>query len=211
MKIYIFIILFVIKLQVFSQDFKLKNGDLIFQESCSGQVGDAIKGVTTSICENKFTHVGIVYMDSKDSIYILEATTPKVALTPLKEYLYPQDEECYPKSVVGRLKDEYLHLIPNALEYGITLLGKEYDYGYILNNDKYYCSELVYEILKYANSNQDVFPLNVMTFKSSDTGQIMNSWIEYFENRGLNIPEGELGINPGAMSRSDIIDIIHYY
>lgn len=213
MKIYILIILFITPLSfVFSQNFEPKNGDLIFQESCSGGVGDAIKGVTTSIDENKFTHVGIVYVDPKDSsIYVLEATTPKVSLTPLREYLYPESEECFPKSVVGRLKPEYLHLIPEALNYGITLIGKEYDYGYVLNNDKYYCSELVYEILKYANAGDEVFPLNVMTFESANTGEIMTGWAEYFDSRDLPVPEGEPGINPGAMSRSDVIDIIHYY
>lgn len=213
MKIYIFIILFIISLSsIFSQNFEPKNGDLIFQESCSGSIGDAIKGVTTSVDENKFTHVGIVYVDPEDGrIYVLEATTPRVSLTPLQEYLYPEREACFPKSVVGRLKAEFRHLIPKALNYGITLIGKEYDYGYVLNNDKYYCSELVYEILKYANDDNEVFPLNIMTFESVNTGEILPDWAEYFESRELPVPEGELGINPGAMSRSNVIDIIHYY
>lgn len=195
-----------------AQNFQLKNGDLIFQEACPTDTENPIKEVTNSIDDYHFTHVGIVYIDNKDSIFVLEATTPKVSLTPLAAYLYPEKAKgCYPKSVVGRLKQQYQHLIPRSLDIGFTLVGKEYDYGYILGNDQYYCSELVYEILKQANEGKDVFPLNVMTFKSSETGQTTQGWIEHFNKHDLPIPEGESGINPGAMSRCDVIDIIHYY
>ena len=192
-------------------DFKLQNGDLIFQESCSDGVGNAIKEVTSSIDEYRFTHVGIVYIDEKDRVFVIEATHPKVAMTPLHDYLFPKDKPCYPISVVGRLKEEYHHLIPAALEDGLKLVGKEYDYGYILDNDKYYCSELIYDILLKANNGVAVFPLNVMTFKSAETDDFSERWIKYFEKLGMDIPEGELGINPGAMSRSDVIDIIYSY
>ena len=192
-------------------DFKLQTGDLIFQESCTGSMGSAIKEVTTSVEEYQFTHVGIVYIDENDSIFVIEATQPKVAKTPLLEYLYPEDEkDCPPVSVVGRLKPEYQYCVPKAIEEGLSLIGKEYDNGFVLGDDKYYCSELIYEILLKANG-KPVFPLNVMTFKSPETDQISPGWVEHFKKYNLLIPEGELGINPGAMSRSDVIEIIHRY
>ncbi len=192
-------------------DFKLQTGDLIFQESCTGSMGSAIKEVTTSVEEYQFTHVGIVYIDENDSIFVIEATQPRVAKTPLLEYLYPEDEkDCPPVSVVGRLKPEYQHCVPKAIEEGLSLTGKEYDNGFVLGDDKYYCSELIYEILLKANG-KPVFPLNVMTFKSPETDQISPGWVEHFKKYNLPIPEGELGINPGAMSRSDVIEIIHRY
>jgi len=195
-----------------TEDFKPRNGDLIFQEDCRGNTDNTIKEVTTSIGDFQFTHVGMVYIDDKDSIYVIEATRPKVAVTSIDEYLYPKDKQgCYPKSVVGRLKEEYRHCIPPAIEEGLALVGKDYDDGFILGNDKYYCSELIYDILLIANVNKPVFPLNVMTFKSPETGEITEGWKEYFKKYDLPIPEGEEGINPGAMSRSDVIEIIHYY
>lgn len=194
------------------KEFKFQNGDLIFQEACSGDSDNTIKAVTASIGNYQFTHVGIVYIDDKDSVYVLEATRPTVTLTPIDDFLYPDNQyECYPKSVVGRLKQEYIHLIPEALTIGLGLIGKEYDDGFILGNDKYYCSELVYDILMKANNNNPVFPLNRMTFKSEDKGEFTEGWIQYFEKYKLPIPEGELGINPGAMSRSDVIDIVHCF
>lgn len=211
MKHYIIFILVLVSFNMFAQDFKLENGDLIFQEACPGNLENSIKEVTRSIDNHQFTHVGIVYIDNNDSIYVLEATRPQVVLSALPEYLYPKGRTCHPKSVVGRLKPEYKHLIPDALEIGFTLIGKDYDYGFVLDNDKYYCSELVYEILRQANSWKDVFPLNIMTFKSNTTGETTQGWIDYFDHLGLSIPEGEPGINPGAMSQSDVIDIIHIF
>lgn len=195
-----------------SDDFKLQTGDLIFQEACKGDSDNTIKKVTASIGDYQFTHVGIVYIDERDSIYVLEATRPKVSLTPLRVYLYPQKANgCYPKSVVGRLKAEYQHCIPQAMEEGMALIGKDYDDGFILDNDKYYCSELIYDVLLKANCGTPIFPLNTMTFISPDTGEITEGWVGYFKKYDLPIPEGELGINPGAMSRSDVIDIIYHY
>ncbi len=192
-------------------DFKLQTGDLIFQESCTGSMGSAIKEVTTSVEEYQFTHVGIVYIDENDSIFVIEATQPRVAKTPLLEYLYPEDEkDCPPVSVVGRLKPECQHCVPKAIEEGLSLIGKEYDNGFVLGDDKYYCSELIYEILLKA-SGKPVFPLNVMTFKSPETDQISPGWVEHFKKYNLPVPEGDPGINPGAMSRSEVIEIIHRY
>ncbi|WP_029904434.1 YiiX/YebB-like N1pC/P60 family cysteine hydrolase [Prevotella sp. 10(H)] len=210
-KILLLIILLLSGMILYAQDFKLQNGDLIFQEDCAGNTDNTIKAVTASIGDYRFTHVGIVYIDNKDSVYVLEATRPKVALTPLNEYLYPNDKDIYPISVVGRLKEQYRSCIPDALKEGLLLLGKDYDDGFILGNDKYYCSELIYEILLKANGGVPVFPLNVMTFKSPDTGEVTEGWKAYFRRYDLPVPEDEPGINPGAMSRSDVIDIVHYY
>lgn len=210
--LFLFIIfLFTIGLQ--AQDFKLQTGDLIFQEDCAGSTDNTIKAVTASIGDYQFTHVGIVYIDDKDSIYVIEATRPKVTVTPLAEYLYPMKErsDCFPVSVVGRLKHECQYCIPLAIEEGLKLVGKDYDDGFIMGNDKYYCSELIYDIFLKANEGIPIFALNIMTFKSSVTGDITDGWKSYFEKYDLPIPEGQPGINPGAMSRSDVIDIIHYY
>lgn len=209
MKQFVLFLLFGVSLDVVSQEVVLMNGDLIFQEACSDGQVNPIKEVTSSIDQYKFTHVGMVYVDVENTmIYVLEATIPRVVLTPLDEYLYPMGKSCHPISVVGRLKDPYQSVIPEALSEGMKLLGKEYDYGYVLNNDMYYCSELIYDILKRANGGEDVFPLNVMTFKSAETDQFTDGWIQYFEKQNIPIPEGEMGINPGAMSVSDVIDIL---
>lgn len=137
--------------------FRLENGDLIFQESCEGNMGNAIKDVTSGIDGYNFTHVGMVWIDEvSDSIYVIEATHPKVRITPLDEYLKPKDKDCAPRSVVGRLNSYYQSLIPQAIEEAKKLVGKDYDDAFDLQNDKYYCSELVYDAFMKANCAQTI-------------------------------------------------------
>lgn len=193
--------------------FTLQNGDIIFQEACSGNMNEAIKAVTTAIDGYNFTHVGMVWIDSLQQVYVVEATHPRVCVTPIAEFLVPPGKaDCPPVSVVGRLKTAYQPLIPQALNEAKQHVGKLYDDDFDLKNDTYYCSELVYLALFKANHNQPVFPLNVMTFKSAQTGEYAPYWVRHFQKQGVPIPEGELGINPGAMSKAaDIIDIVYAY
>ena len=186
----------------------LRNGDLRFQESCRGTMNDAIKGVTTSISGYQFTHVGIVWIHQKDT-FVIEATRPRVAITPLKEFLLPEAEKaCPPVSVLARMKPRFQSLIPQAIEEARRLVGKDYDSAFILNNDMYYCSELIYEIFLKANQNVPVFTLNAMTFKAPGSKDFTPEWVEHYKKLGQPIPEGEPGINPGAMSKADVIEIL---
>jgi len=186
---------------------RLETGDLIFQESCQGEVGNAIKGVTNSMEGYNFTHVGIVYTNGKDTL-VIEATPPEVKITPIEEYLKPVKEDCAPKSVAARLKPQYRHLISKAIEEALYLIGKKYDYTFTLNDDTYYCSELIYEIFLKANNDWPLFELNVMTFKDKETGDFLEEWVNYYQKLNKEIPEGEMGINPGAISKSGILEII---
>ncbi len=206
-----------------------QSGDLIFQQSARSEVESAIQGVTSSIGGYDFTHVGIVCIDPAGEVFVLEATPPEVTLTPIEEFLHPcrereelgercewgepaehgaGDKAADPVSVAARLKPEFRHLIPKALAEGMLLIGKKYDHAYDIDDDSYYCSELIYEIFRRAADGGEVFRLNAMTFESPETGTTADGWIKYFDRLGIPIPEGEPGINPGAMSLSEAIDII---
>ncbi len=50
-----------------------------------------------------------------------------------------------------------------------------------------------------------------MTFNDPDTQEPFPIWVEYYKKLGEPIPEGEPGLNPGGISRSIYIDIVHYY
>lgn len=191
------------------ENFILHEGDLLFQDLDSSPLCEAIEQVTFGIDSLNFSHIGIItIIDQKH--YVLEAFSNGVDTVSLDIFLNRSlNAENNPKVVVGRLKNEYKTLIPQAINFGIKLIGKNYDEEFIIDNDKFYCSELIYEIFYFANSNQDFFYLNPMTYKVK--GTTLPIWEEYFENLNTTIPEGELGINPGAISLSEKISIIYSY
>lgn len=217
---------------------RLRDGDLIFQEACHGTTEAAIKGVTRSAGGYAFTHVGMVCIREGKAYVLeanvprVSLTPLEAFLMPggvsfeagadgmdaaeagtadtVAADMFGADTDtavCPPVSVLARLKPPCRKLIPKALALGMACIGKSYDYGYVLGDSSYYCSELIYQILKDANQGQEVFPLNRMTFKDS-TGRTLPGWEAYFERHSMPVPEGEAGINPGAMSRSDVIRLL---
>ena len=76
-----------------------------------------------------------------------------------------------------------------------------------MNNNKYYCSELIYEAFR----NDSIFMLQNMTFLNPGTQDTLEAWKNYYSKIGVEIPQNKLGINPGIMSLSEKIDIIHIY
>ncbi len=212
------IILFVVGLFVFGcglvrlggkvNSLELQQGDLLFQDLDRGPLCDAIERVTTGYRGMDFSHVGIVARDDNGDLFVIEAVRAGVKITPLKDFLNKStDSQNNPKVAVGRLKQPYRHLIPPALKQARALVGKPYDKAFVIGNDSYYCSELIYEIFLRANENKPLFTLQPMTFKDPDTGVILDTWQDYFSELGVDVPQGSPGINPGAISRSPILTI----
>jgi len=192
--------------------FMLREGDLLFQDLDCGSLCDAIEKVTTGFQGAKFSHVGIAVKDDADDFAVIEALPQGVAVTPLQNFLNRSfDKKGQPKVVVGRLKPSLRHLIPLALKEALALKAKPYDKTFVIGNKSYYCSELIYEMFLKANENNPVFTLHPMTFKNPDTGEIFSVWQEYFAQLGMAVPQGRPGINPGGISRSSALTIIHVY
>lgn len=195
-----------------NRSFALQPGDLLFQDVDCGTLCDAIEKVTTGFQGANFSHVGIVAKNDSGNFVVIEAVSSGVEATPLRTFLDRSfDAKHRPKVVVGRLKMPYRHLIRSALKEALTLKGKAYDKVFAIDNEAYYCSELIYEIFLRANGNNPVFSLQPMTFKDPDTGEILAAWEDYFSKLGVSIPEGKPGVNPGGISRSSVLSIIYVY
>jgi len=115
-----------------------------------------------------------------------------------------------PVVVVGRLKPKYQKSIPRAIEILKSFLGKPYDYVFLPDNDKYYCSEIIYLAFLRPNG-KSIFKATPMSFKDKETGKTSPLWEKHFERHKTPIPEGVLGTSPGEMSRSKAIKIVHRY
>ena len=187
-------------------------GDLLFQDLDCGPLCEAIEKVTTGYRGAHLSHVGILDKNNRGEWVVLEAISPQVKATPLDTFLARSlDERGKPKVLAGRMKKPYRQLIPEVLQQVRAHIGKPYDPVYNLEDGRYYCSELLYEAFKGANNQQPVFFLAPMTFKDPQTGSIFPAWKEYFRNMNETVPEGKPGLNPGGMSQSKKIQIVHHY
>jgi|EP01133_Synstelium_polycarpum_P011133 hypothetical protein len=188
------------------QKISLESGDLIFQNLDCGPLCDAINQVTQGYEGKKFNHMGMVYLRN-DTIYIIEASGKDVHMSKLENFLAKSKSPHY----VGRLKKTYRKLIPRALTFTMHQMGVPYDDQYLYDNDKYYCSELIYDAFKYSNNDQPFFQLLPMTYKKPGSQEYFPAWKAYFDHLGMEVPEGKPGCNPGGLSLSDKIDILGIY
>ena len=190
-----------------TKNFKLQEGDLLFQDLDSSPLCDAIELVTPGYNSANFSHIGLVVLDN-DTLKVLEAIPPKVMITNLDDFINRSfDKNGNPKVIVGRLKKEFTNSISNAVSYSKSKLDITYDEVFLINNETYYCSELIYE----AFLNDSIFELKPMTFLHPKTKDTLKVWKEYYSDLNTNIPEGNPGINPGIMSLSNKIEIVHIY
>ncbi|MBD0402323.1 YiiX/YebB-like N1pC/P60 family cysteine hydrolase [Flammeovirga sp. EKP202] len=182
----------------------LQEGDILFQDVDCGPFCDAINKVTSGVNGKNFSHCAIVAQEG-DSLFIIEAVGKGVVKTSFDDFFAKQTGEG--GTLVGRMKAEYSDLAPKAAKNAFQYLGKSYDEVFDIKNDKYYCSELIYETYKEANNDQEVFKLYPMTYKDPDTNEFFPIWVDYFKTLEYEIPEGKAGLNPGGVSKSEFLDI----
>lgn len=118
----------------------LCDGDLIFQESTSGQ-SEMVRELTRS----RWTHMGVIVKRPSGS-FVLEAASP-VRMTPLARWIAHGRDGRY---VVKRLRDADLKLTPEVIgkmsKLGTTWLGRPYDLRFRWDDQALYCSELAYKL-----------------------------------------------------------------
>ena len=195
----------------------LQEGDLLFtavnttptQPAHGHGLGNAIAAVTQGIDRLDITHVAIAHQE-KSQWYALEATTRHgVWLNPIEDFIRNTDKTPagLPMILIGRLKNR--SNITASIDKALTFIGRPYDDIYSPTDSAIYCSELVQ--LSYVDgSGRHIFPQQPMSFHDA-SGQVTQFWTDYYRKRGLDVPEGEPGTNPGALSRSNKIDIIYSF
>lgn len=196
-----------------TEEYEMREGDLLFQDTGTGEIDTAIKSVSATALSKNFSHIGIA-MRKEGKWFVLEAFPKKgVAQTPLEDFLNRnKNQENKPQTAVARLNRSYKKYIPKAIEYGVKRLGLPYDYVFLWDDSSYYCSELVYKMFAHQKLVKDTLPFitHAMTFKDS-TGHFLPDWVKYYKVHNHSIPEGFKGTNPNLMASSEQINFIFNY
>ncbi|WP_265428172.1 YiiX/YebB-like N1pC/P60 family cysteine hydrolase [Chryseobacterium sp. YIM B08800] len=186
-----------------SQSLGLKNGDLLFVTAKESGLSGAINNVTQKQKNASFDHIGILQKD-KSGVFVLHAA-PKGGSQKqdLKDFLKDQANDGQ-KVVAYRLKPQYQKNILDAIEKANSMLGKPYNFNYILDENSYYCSDYI----ERAFRKDKIFTLEPMTFIDPKTGKTNIFWEEFYAKKNLKVPEGEPGCNPNGLAASDKIERI---
>ncbi|GEM52134.1 hypothetical protein EB1_19240 [Empedobacter brevis NBRC 14943 = ATCC 43319] len=176
----------------------IQNGDLIFVGAQTEELSGAISRVTKLSDQTNFDHVGLIEKTS-DSIFVLHAAPMGGSQREEIHHFYTSQTEKNNQIVIYRLKKEYQSTIPHAIEKAKTMLGKPYNWLYILNDNELYCSDFV----ERAFRDDKVFELIPMNFKNKETGIIDNFWVDFYRKKGKEVPQDEPGTNPNQLATSE--------
>ena len=121
--------------------FELKQGDLLFQNTGSDTMDNAIKSVTATSFYKSYSHVGIA-IKKDDKWFVLEAIPKKgVILTPLDKFLNRNKTKFNKyQTTVARLESNYNVYISDAITFGLERINSPYDEFFALEVSSYYCS-----------------------------------------------------------------------
>jgi len=177
---------------------EIKNGDLIFQTSLSGQ-SKAIQLATKS----KYSHCGLIYKDGND-FYVFEAVQP-VKRTTLDKWIARGQDGKY---VIKRLKNADQVLTPVTLakmkQVGDSFNGKNYDLTFEWSDDKIYCSELIWKIYQRATG------IEIGKLEKLSDFDLTNEAVKkkMKERYGDKIPNDEIVISPAAIFESELLTTV---
>ena len=80
-----------------------------------------------------------------------------------------------------------------------------------MESHAFYCSQLVTDSFNHANPKDKTFHLQPMNFNDLATGQPIATWVNYFKQLKIPVPNGEPGSSPGGLSLDPHIDIVYRY
>lgn len=176
----------------------LMSGDLVFVTAEKGNLSGAINRVTQKNEAENYDHVGIIEKNNNMYFVLHAAPNGGSQKEKLNNFIKNQTEgnaEVY----LYRLKPEFQNSIPDAIKKANSILGKPYNFTYVLNEETLYCSDFIERIFR----SSQIFELKPMTFINPKTGKTDDFWIKFYQDKNMEVPEGKLGCNPNGMAGSD--------
>lgn len=122
-----------------------KEGDIIFKSLPKFDLVEAIEGIT----ESSYSHCGML-IEKSGRWYVREAFFDVHDITLFR---WISRGRGY-KFSVFRLRPEYTEIIPAFIDSSTKFLGRPYDMKHELDDEKIYCSELIYKSFKDATGEE---------------------------------------------------------
>src|SRR5690606_7093203 len=132
-------------------------------------------------------------------IFVLHASTKLGSNKEFLEDFYTENLKSHQDMVVYRLKKDYQNSIESAIIKANSMLGKPYNWSYVLNEESYYCSDFIERIFR----EDSVFEHIPMNFKNSETQQIDDFWVQFYQKLEMEVPQDQLGTNPNQLASSE--------
>lgn len=202
---WLFGFIFLILISCQNQNFQtlLQNGDLLFVGNSTGNLSKAIDEVTQTNQGTNFSHIAIVEK-SDSKIWVLHAA-PKNGSERISLHEFVKNEKKDGSVIeVYRIKNEFQPDFSSALKKAKSMLGKPYNFTYVLSDTAYYCSDFVY----HSFEKDSIFQMDPMTFKNPGEEEFNPGWIEFYKKLNMEIPEGKPGCNPNGMAASEKLERI---
>lgn len=176
-------------------------GDLVFIGNSSSDLSGAIDAVTKTSQNTSFSHMGLIVVEDHSTKVIHSNSYKGVCIESLDSFRL--------NSATSR-DSLYIFRIDKEINWERVLtkadgvIGDSYNRTYVMEDEGFYCSELIYYLLE----QDSVFKLNPMTFLNPETDQYHQTWVDYYEKLGLEIPQGKLGCNPNGMANNPLLQLI---
>ena len=177
-------------------DYEPREGDVIFQSLPRNAVVNAIEGAT----ESPYSHCGIVAKQNGKWV-VLEALHG-VEVTPVSQFLLRGRRQGF---AVCRFRKEHQKHIPEILKAAREMLGRPYDSRYRMDDEKIYCSELIWKAYKKVTRSELGKPVALQTLKWGPYRPV----IEALE--GGPVPLNRMMITPADMARAKQLKLVYAY
>ena len=181
-------------------------GDLLFVVADASAFSGAIADATAQRDSLKFSHVAIVGMKDGQP-YVVEASSRcGVCRTAWDTFFSCAPQINGQPGVVAMRVVADSFPASQALARAESHLGEAYDWSFLPDNGKMYCSELVYESYRLKDGRA-LFSARPMNFRDAE-GNLPDFWVTLFQELDEDIPEGLPGTNPNDLSKeSSLVEI----
>lgn len=183
-KLFLFLILNLISCSTSNFHNEAKNGDLIFVQAKNENLSGAISRVTSNDNKISFDHIGIIEVENNTKYLLHSSSKNGSERIKLKSFIKNNKKDKRIQELY-RLKNDYQPCIPNAIYQAKTMLGKPYNFSYVLNDEEYYCSDFVERSFRNCN----IFKLQPMTFINPETKKIDEYWNLFYQKLNIEVPE----------------------